>query len=637
MPLRIMEKDCWSFELWSKQYFLNRRRDMKIGADYKGDGKCDFVVWGPMLNSISVKIVTPAERLIPMKRDSAGYWRTSAGSICPGSEYFFVLEENRDRPDPASCYQPRGVHGPSMVIDHQAFKWEDAKWRGIPLPEMIMYELHTGAFSDEGDFNAIIRRLDDLSELGVNAIELMPVAQFPGKRNWGYDGSCPFAVQNSYGGPEGLKQLVNECHKKNIAVILDVVYNHLGPEGNYLWDYGPYFTDKYRTPWGQAINFDDAYSNEVRDYFIENALHWFINYHIDALRLDAIHGITDMSARPFLLELAEKVQGFSSAKGRKFFLIAESDLNDSRVIRCRESGGFGFDAQWNDDFHHCIHTVLTGENNGYYKDFGKTGHIVKALNEGFVYSGEYSEYRKRNHGNASGDLPAERFIVFSQNHDQTGNRILGERLSGLVSFEALKLAAGITLLSPYVPLLFMGEEYGEDSPFLYFVDHSDEGLIEAVRKGREEEFAAFNVGGKPPDPQAVETFLKSKIDWSKRSEGHHNTLLAFYKELIRLRKQTIPLSCPERDNIEVTGSDDDKTLFIKRKKAGCHVLCIFGLGREDVKKTMSLAEGKWTKALDSTESFWKGTGTLLPEKINDGQEITIKGESLAIYIMGPDL
>ena len=610
---------------------------MNIGANYRGRGACEFTVWAPLLENVSLKVVSPSERVIPMQRDNKGYWNVMADGVSPGTLYFYRIENKTDRPDPSSCFQPEGVHGPSQVVDPNEFQWDEDGWKGIALKDFIMYELHAGTFTEGGTFKEIIPRLDHLKELGITAAELMPVAQFPGRRNWGYDGVYPFAVQNSYGGPNGLNMLVNACHKKGLAVILDVVYNHLGPEGNYLGNFGPYFTDKYRTPWGQAINFDDAYSNEVRNYFIENALHWFGNYHVDALRLDAIHGITDMSAKPFLQELAEKVEDFSSRMGRKFYLIAESDLNDAKVIRPRISGGYGLDAQWNDDFHHCIHTLLTGEKEGYYKDFGKTRHLVKSLTEGYAYSGEYSAFRKRNHGNSAKDRSAEQFIVFSQNHDQTGNRMLGERLSGLVSFEALKLAAGITLLSLYLPLLFMGEEYGEDAPFLYFVEHADPDLIEAVRKGRKKEFAAFNWKEELPDPQAIETFLKSKLNWGKKEKGYHGVLLAFYKKLITVRRETPALSDPDRDCREITGSDDDKTLFIKSEKAGSNVLCIFGLGRENVQKKISLPEGWWKKVLDSTESIWKGSGTLLPEKINDGQEITIKGESLAVYIKESDL
>ncbi len=377
---------------------------------------------------------------------------------------------------------------------------------------MIMYELHAGTFIPEGTFDAVIPGLDHLKDLGINATDIMPVAQFPGERNWGYDGVYPFAVQNSYGGPDGLKRIVNECHTKGIAVILDVIYNHLGPEGNYLRDYGPYFTDRYKTPWGQAINFDGPYSNEVRNFFIENALSWLKNYHIEGLRIDAIHGIYDMSAQPFLPELAERVEEFSQQEGRKFYLIAESDLNNSYALRPRDSGGSGLDALWCDDFHHALHTLLTGETDGYYVDFGKIGHLVKSFREGFVYSGQYSAFRKRNHGNSSADIPPDRFVVFSQNHDQTGNRLKGERLSSLVSFESLKLAAGVVLLSPYIPLIFMGEEYGETAPFLFFISHSDPELIKAVRQGRKDEFKTFNWKDEPPDPQDIETFMRSKLD-----------------------------------------------------------------------------------------------------------------------------
>jgi maltooligosyltrehalose trehalohydrolase len=457
--------------------------------------------------------------------------------IEPGARYVFRLENDRDRPDPASRYQPEGVHGPSEVVDHTAFSWTDKGWSGLALQSMIMYELHTGTFTPEGTFDAIISRLGDLKDLGINAIELMPVAQFPGKRNWGYDGVYPFAVQNSYGGPEGLKRLVNACHARDIAAILDVVYNHLGPEGNYVGEYGPYFTDKYRTPWGNAINFDGSYSDEVRNFFVRNALSWITDYHIDALRIDAIHGIFDYSARHFLRELGEAVHARAGELGRRIYVIPESDLNDVRVISPPELGGYGLDAQWNDDFHHCLHTLLTGEKSGYYKDFGAIDQMERAYRDGFVYSGQYSPFRKRRHGSSSKDRPASQFVVFSQNHDQVGNRMQGERLSSLVSFEALKLAAGCVILSPYLPLLFMGEEYGETAPFLYFVSHSDPGLIEAVRNGRKEEFKAFGWEGEPPDPQDERTFLASELHWEERTKGSHETLLRFYKQLIACERE----------------------------------------------------------------------------------------------------
>jgi maltooligosyltrehalose trehalohydrolase len=394
---------------------------MKIGAFYTRDGHSELTVWAPRAQRVELKVVSGGNNLFPLQKMDQGYWTIRTDALSPGDKYLYSIDGERERPDPASFFQPRGVHEASEIIDHNRFIWRDDAWKGMLLAEMIMYEIHVGTFTEDGTFDAAIKRLDDLKELGINAIEIMPVAQFPGERNWGYDGVYPFAVQGSYGGPDGLKRFVDACHRKGVAVILDVVYNHLGPEGNYLRDFGPYFTDRYKTPWGEAINFDGPFSNEVRNYFISNALHWFEIYHMDALRLDAIHGIYDMSAKHFLLELSQSVKDLSQRLGRKCHLIAESDLNDSRVARPEDEGGFGLDAIWCDDFHHSIHTLLTGEDGGYYMDFGKTGHIVKSLREGYVYSGEYSIFRKRNHGNSSADLPADSLIVFSQNHDQTGN------------------------------------------------------------------------------------------------------------------------------------------------------------------------------------------------------------------------
>ncbi|OGW47151.1 MAG: malto-oligosyltrehalose trehalohydrolase [Nitrospirae bacterium RBG_13_41_22] len=610
---------------------------MKIGYQYLGNGRREFIVWAPLLNNVDLKIVSPERLTFPMKKDEKGYWRIVVEEVFPGALYLYGLDEKRDRPDPASHFQPEGVHGPSKIIDHSSFKWEDREWKGIPLSEMIMYELHVGTFTHEGTFKAVIKRIDDLLDVGINAIEIMPVAQFPGERNWGYDGTYPFAVQNSYGGPEGLKLLVNECHKKGLAVILDVVYNHFGPEGNYLWDYGPYFTDRYKTPWGQAINYDDLYSNEVRNFFIENALHWFKNYHIDALRLDAIHGIFDFSAKAFLQELAEKVEEFSSSEGKKYYLIAESDLNDSRVIRSRNIGGYGIDAQWCDDFHHGVHTLLTGENRGYYIDFGRIEHLAKSVREGFVYSGQYSEYRKRNYGNSSENIPASQLIVFSQNHDQVGNRTLGDRLSTLVSFEASKLAAGAVLLSPYIPLLFMGEEYGEDNPFLYFVSHSDQNLIEAVRKGRKEEFKTFKWNCEPPDPQSIETFLRSKIAWDKRYQGKHKVLCDFYNELIQLRRTIPALSNLDKECLDIFGLEDKRVLLMRRWKDESNVFIIFNFDNADVRLTAPLIEGIWRKHLDSSEDMWNGPGTIIQEIISQGSELTVRGLSFVLYIKSGEI
>jgi maltooligosyltrehalose trehalohydrolase len=612
---------------------------MKIGANYLGDGKCEFVVWAPFLEKIELKVILPVETrhavspLLPMEKEKSGYWRIIVNNISPETLYLYRLEGKKERPDPVSHFQPNGVHEPSQVVDHASFEWQDENWNGIPLSELVMYELHVGTFTQEGTFDTIIPRLDEIRDVGINAIEIMPVAQFPGERNWGYDGVYIHAVQNSYGGPDGLKRLVNECHKKGTAVILDVVYNHLGPEGNYLWDYGPYFTKKYKTPWGEAINFDGAYSDEVRTFFIENALHWFKNYHIDALRLDAVHSIFDMSAKPFLQELAETVEEFSREEGREFHLIAESNLNDTKVIRPRELGGYGIHSQWSDDLHHSLHTLLTGEDEGYYVDFGKVEQLVKSFNEGFVYSGQHSRFRKRRHGNSSKDRPAHQFVVFSQNHDQIGNRMLGERLSNLISFEGLKLAAGVVILSPYVPLLFMGEEHGEESPFLYFVSHFDPDLIEAVRRGRKEEFESFNWKGEPPDPRSVETFLRSKINWKKRKEGKNKVLLDFYKRLIELRKKIPALSELNKDNLDVWGLEEEKIMFMRRWKDGSesHVFSVFNFNKSDMSLRISLPERRWKKVLDSSEKMWNGPGILLPDELNSGDEITIRELSMALY------
>jgi maltooligosyltrehalose trehalohydrolase len=603
---------------------------MKIGADYLGNGRCEFTVWAPLLKKVQLRLIAPQERLVSMGKDKCGYWHTSAENVEPGNQYLYRLNGDRDRPDPASNFQPLGVHQASQVIVHNAFAWEDKGWKGVPIEEMVIYELHVGTFTPEGTLAAIVPRLNQLKEMGIMAIEIMPVAQFPGERNWGYDGVYPFAVQNSYGGPNGLKQLVNECHKQGLAVILDVVYNHLGPEGNYLWDYGPYFTDKYKTPWGQAFNYDDAYSDGVRNFFHENAIHWLQNYHMDALRLDAIHAIYDMSAKPFLQELAEKTKQFSRQEHRKIYLIAESDLNDSKVVRSVEYGGYGMDAHWSDGFHHALHTLLTGERQGYYLDFGKINHLSKALREGAVYTGQYSEYRKRRHGNCARYRDGRQLVVCSQNHDQVGNRMLGERLSQLVSFESLKLAAGVVLLSPYVPLLFMGEEYGENTPFLYFVSHGDQGLTEAVRKGRQQEFAAFHAQGGPPDPQAMDTFAKSKIAWDKREQEPHQALLKFYRQLLQLRKQTPALASLSKNNMEV--GEYDKVIWMKRWRENSLVFCAFSFHHATTYFKVSVGEGRWQKLLDSAEPIWNGSGSSLPQEWNGGEKMALPPWSVVLYL-----
>ncbi|NLC71831.1 MAG: malto-oligosyltrehalose trehalohydrolase [Desulfuromonadaceae bacterium] len=607
---------------------------MSQGALYLGKERCRFEVWAPFREKVEVKLEVPGEIPQLLSRDGYGLWSATIEGVPPGARYRYLLDGSVARPDPASAFQPLGVHGPSAVVDHGAFAWSDPDWSGIPLEQMVLYELHVGAFTMEGTFDAVIPRLGELLDLGVNTLSLMPVAQFPGARNWGYDGAYPYAVQNSYGGPEGFKRLIDACHGRGLAVILDVVYNHLGPEGNYLADYGPYFTDRYHTPWGSALNFDGPYSDPVRAFFIDNAIHWFADYHLDGLRLDAVHAIYDTGAKHFLEELGERVEAFSLKEGRLHLLIAESDLNDVRLIRPRDIGGYGLDAQWHDDFHHSLHALVTGERNGYYADFGATRHLAKALAEGFVYDWAYSPSRNRHHGSSSRDRHGRQFVVFSQNHDQVGNRPGGERLASLVPFEALKLAAAAVLLSPFVPMLFMGEEYGEENPFHYFVDHSDPTLIEAVRRGRRQEFEGFHWGTEIPDPQSPSTFAESRLEWSKRKSEKHKILLDFHTFLLRLRKNLPVLAEPARDHLQVSDHARPKTVMVQRAKGGEKVLIL--LNFNSASSTLAGQEipvGRWCKVADSAERRWLGPGSPLPERLETGSPAIISRLSMALYRM----
>ncbi len=605
---------------------------MRVGAWFVEDGRCRFRVWAPNRERVALVITTPEQRVVPLNAEELGYWSADVEHVTAGTRYVFRLEDDLDRPDPASRCQPDGVHRSSEVIAHEKYSWQDHGWESIPPAEMVMYELHVGTFTPEGTFSAIIPRLEQLQDLGINAIELMPVAQFPGERNWGYDGVYPWAVQNSYGGPAGLMALVDAAHAAGIAVIMDVVYNHLGPEGNYLHDFGPYFTRKYRTPWGEAINFDGPYSNEVRNYFIENAMSWFRDYHIDALRLDAIHGIFDMSAKPFLQELQGRVAEYASGTGRECLLIAESDLNDSRVIRPQPQGGYGLPAQWSDDLHHSLHTLLTGEDAGYYADFGEPHHLVRAIREGYVYSGQYSRFRRRNHGNSPLGCGTDQFVVSSQNHDQVGNRLAGDRLTNLVSFEALKLAAGVVLLGPNIPLLWMGEEHAEPAPFQYFVSHGDPDLVEAVRRGRQEEFASFGWQETPPDPQDPETFTRSKLHWELRDQGKHRTMLLFYQRLIELRRSVAGLTNLTSDGLQVVADDEKRVVFCRRQHGKSTALYIMSFGGERVRCTLRLDTNGLDKVLDSADETWEGPGGTLPEIVHSGQEIVCQPWSIALFV-----
>jgi maltooligosyltrehalose trehalohydrolase len=603
----------------------------RLGATPLRGGRCAFRVWAPAAERIEVHLLGDGDRIVPLEPAERGYHVGVVDGVQAGARYRLRLDARIERPDPASRFQPEGVHGPSEVVDTASFRWGDAGWRGPALDDYLVYELHVGTFSAAGTFEGVVEALDELSELGVTAVELMPVAQFPGTRNWGYDGAFPFAAQHSYGGPHGLARLVDACHRRGLAVVLDVVYNHLGPEGGVLGDFGPYSTDRYRTPWGDALNFDGAHSNEVRRYFIESALYWLGELRIDALRLDALHAIVDLSAYPFLAELADAVRELAAATERRLHLIAESDLNDTKLIRSRAQGGFGLDAQWNDDFHHALHALLTGERHGYYQDFGAVRDLAKAFQEGYVYTGQYSRFRRRCHGNASGDLPARQFVVFSQNHDQVGNRMLGERLSRLVSFEASKLAAGSVLLSPYVPLLFMGQEYAEPAPFQYFTHHSDPGLIEAVRQGRRRESAAFGWPGEPPDPQNEATFLRSRPDRGLRETGQHRTMLDFYRELIRLRRRLPALAARDKEGMRARATESPPLLALHRRVDAHEVWAVFHFGREPAPATLAPPQGVWEKRLDSAHVQWGGPGSAVPDRCMDGERPTLAPESFVLF------
>ena len=605
---------------------------MKPGVRHLGNGTSEFRVWAPHLEKIEIRLVSSPEGTYPLSQDEAGFWSGRVDGAGPGSDYFLVLNGKEERPDPASAFQPEGVHGPSRVVDHEDFPWNDGMWKGLPLEEMIIYELHVGTFSEAGTFAGIIPHLEELQEIGINTLSLMPVAQFPGDRNWGYDGVYPFAVQNSYGGPQGLKELVNTCHSRGMAVILDVVYNHLGPEGNYLADFGPYFTDRFRTPWGQAINFDGPYSDQVRSYFIENALHWFDAYHVDGLRLDAVHTICDLGAKHFLRELDEMVADYCQANGRKHLLIPESDLNDVRLIQPHSSGGHGLDAQWCDDFHHALHVLLTSEKTGYYADFGTIEQLGKAFREGFVYSWDYSRYRKKRHGSSSINCPAHQFIVFSQNHDQVGNRMLGERLSSLVSFEALKLAAATVILSPYVPLLFMGEEYGEENPFLYFVSHSDPKLQEAVREGRKKEFESFRWQGKFSDPQSPMTFLRSKLNREVKNQGKSQVLRDFYRHLITLRREVPAFANLSKKNLALRFDPGLKLLLVQRWTRDSRMACLLNFDVSPVHAAIGdFFSGRWRRFLDSRDEVWLGPGSSLPDTLESVENLLVPPLCFAVY------
>jgi maltooligosyltrehalose trehalohydrolase len=598
-----------------------------IGISFSDNKTASVRFWSPVAESVQIRLETND---IALEKKELGYWELESTSISPGTTYNFVIDGKTVIPDPASLFQPEGVHGVSETFDVNAYKWTDADWKSPELGKYLLYEIHTGTFTEEGTFDAMIGKLDYLIDLGITAIEIMPVAQFPGDRNWGYDGVFPFAVQNSYGGPAALQNLVNACHEKGLAVVLDVVYNHVGPEGNYFEQSGPYFTEKYHTPWGSAINFDDAWSDGVRNYFIQNVLMWFRDFHFDALRLDAVHAIKDFGVKHLLKEMREEVDLLKKATGKNFNLIVESDLNDHKYINPVKEQGYGMDAQWIDEFHHALRVTAGEPAIGYYSDFSGIAHLEKAYRDVYVYDGIYSETRKRTFGGSAKGNQGKQFIVFSQNHDQVGNRMLGERTSRLVSFEMQKLLAAAVLCSPFLPMLFMGEEWAETNPFLFFTSHGDPELIDAVRKGRKEEFKDFHGQGESPDPQAETTFAKSKLSWDLQYKEGHQQLLAYYKTMIGLRKQYSALQNTDREQMMVSADEKTNCLTLIRWDQEQQVLCLMNFSSKVHSMKIPADKPYWKKILDSADPCWNGPAAAALS-VDAQKLVTIQPQSILIY------
>jgi maltooligosyltrehalose trehalohydrolase len=607
-----------------------------LGAVPIGGETTRFTVWAPTRRQVTLLLSGPdrvPDRVIDLAALGGGYFGADEPECGVGARYRYLLDGEGPYADPASRAQPEGVHGPSEVVDLRAHNWRDAGHRPRPLWQHVISEVHIGTLTPEGTFDSAIAALDDLVEVGISAVEVMPVGQFPGRRNWGYDGVFPFAVQHSYGGAAGLQRFVDACHQRGLDVVLDVVYNHLGPEGNVLGAFAPYFTDRYRTPWGPAINFDDAGSDDVRAYFVQNALQWFSDFHIDGLRLDAVHEIIDRTAIPFLAELSDAVGNLDDG-----FLIAESADNNPRLITPVSARGLGMDAQWSDDFHHAVHAAITGERTGYYADYGSVEDIATALDQGFVYQGEYSAFRGLRYGAPSGDLPPERLVVFAQNHDQIGNRPKGDRLVNLVTFEQAQLAAALVLLAPGVPLLFMGEEYGDPAPFPYFIDHGDPALVEAVRAGRSQEFAAFSQLGDVPDPDAEATFASARLNRTLRHQGAHQQQWALHRALIALRRTNPALQRSPRASAWASAAA--RVITMVRSDARDAVVALFNVSAEPAAAVMPAAPHGgprpevarvWAKVLDAGATGFGGPGEALSSALAAGDAVSLRPWEFGVY------
>ena len=600
-----------------------------IGLTFDGS-HYNFRIWAPKASQIQLSIKN--KKNIDLTRKDYGYWEANNIAEIDENDLYWVVVDGKQLPDPASVYQPEGVHGPSQAVNLNNLPIGEG-WQNIPLKDYIIYELHTGTFSEGGDFEGVAEKLDHLIELGITAIELMPVAAFAGERNWGYDGVCPFAVQASYGGPKALQQLVSLCHSKGLAVILDVVYNHFGPEGNYLHEFGPYFTDKYKTPWGSAVNFDDRGSHGVREYIIENAIMWFRDFHIDALRLDAVHAIKDNSAVHILQEIRKYTDLLSKQTGKTYYLIAECDLNDPRYISNLEQNGLGMHGQWVDEFHHALRMAAGEPKLGYYSDFDGIAHLGKAYQDAYVYTGMYSEERDNFFGKSAQGHHGSQFTVFSQNHDHVGNRMLGERSSTLYSFEMQKLIAAAVLTAPFVPMLFMGEEWAETNPFLYFIDHSDAELVAAVRKGRSDEFAASHLDGQAPDPKAEDTFNRSKLNWKLLQKAENATMFEFYKYLISMRKQYSMLQTADLDTVKAYVFQAENSLMIERKcpDEDKSILCLLNFSSSVQQLSLPPHLTISEKLLDTSEARWLGPSTTTNIQTDFSLHLVVQPQSFIAY------
>ena len=577
-------------------------------------------VWAPGKDRVEVEVGSGSGAArTAMTGTPDGWWTADLPDADPGTDYAFRLDGGPPRPDPRSAWQPQGVDGPSRLVDHGAFRWTDQLWRGVPLPGAVLYEMHIGTFTPEGTFDAAIGRLDALVELGVDAVELLPCNAYAGRWGWGYDGVHWFAVHEPYGGPEGLKRFVDAAHARGLGVVMDAVYNHLGPAGNYLPEFGPYLTDAHSTPWGPAINLDMPGSDEVRRYILDSALSWLRDYHVDGLRLDAVHAFVDERATHLLEEMAVEVEALGAQLGKPLWLVAESDLNDPRLIASREAGGYGLDGQWADDVHHALHALLTGERAGYYGDFGSLPTLAKALTGVFVHDGTWSSFRGRTHGRpVPPTVPGHRFVTYLQDHDQVGNRAVGDRISATLSDGLLKAGAALLLTSPYTPMLWMGEEWGARTPWMFFSDHAGE-LGEAVRRGRRAEFASHGWDTEDvPDPQAESTYRASQLDWQEREGEREQALLAWTRDLIALRKARLDLSDGRRDLVRVTYDEQARWVVVERSGLAVAV---------------NLAADRQTVPLPGPAA-----GVLLtsePTGSVSGPSATLAGESVAVVELAP--